>query len=227
MPYLNIHTHFPTNSPDSIAVQSEALVPQSTPKEAVAAYASWGLHPWYLDGWDWETAAAQLLERANAPNVIAIGECGLDKVVKTDWARQLAAFRVCLHTAQKLEKPVIVHCVRAYEEVLACWKSLSQPRPTLIFHGFDKHPQTAKMLLAAGCFLSFGGALFKPNSHAAAALRDTPLERLFLETDYDPSLSIQTVYARAAALKGLEVGELEDGVVLNFQEVFRQEVLNA
>ena len=222
MPYLNIHTHFPTGSLDLIEVQSEALVPQAAPIAAKAAYISWGLHPWYLDGWDWDTAAAQLLEQANMPTVIAIGECGLDKVVKTDWARQLAAFQICLHTAQQLEKPVIVHCVRAYEAVLACWRSLVPPRPILIFHGFDKHPQTAQMLLDAGCFLSFGGALFKPNSHAATALRDTPLNRLFLETDYDPSLSIQTVYARAAALKGLEVGELEERVVLNFQKVFRQ-----
>lgn len=221
MPYLNIHTHFPTGLPDLIEVQSEALVPQAAPKSAKATYASWGLHPWYLDGWDGDAAAAHLLEHAAAPTTVAIGECGLDKVVKTDWERQLAAFRICLHTAQLLDKPVIVHCVRAYGEVLACWKSLSHPRPILIFHGFDKHPKTAKMLLDAGGFLSFGGALFKPNSHAAAALCDTPLDRLFLETDYDPSLAIQTVYARAAALKGLEIGALEERVMLNFQKVFR------
>lgn len=71
------------------------------------------------------------------------------------------------------------------------------------------------MLLRAGCYLSFGAALFRQKSQAAESLRATPPDRLFLETD-DASISIEAVYEQAAAILGIGTGELEGIVMGNF-----------
>ena len=98
-------------------------------------------------------------------------------------------------------------------------KKRLRPLQPWIFHGFDKNAATARMLLQAGCYLSFGAALFRHNSHAADAFRQTPSDRFFLETD-DSDLSIQQVYARAAEVRGITAAEVEHQVWANFQAVF-------
>lgn len=109
------------------------------------------------------------------------------------------------------QKPLIIHCVRAYEEVLAIKKEWGTQGDVIpwIFHGFNKKPAVAQMLLRAGAYLSFGAALLVPGSPAAQSLAICPPGRYFLETDDRNDVSIAAVYAAAAAILGeVQVGKV-------------------
>jgi len=210
--FINLHTHHPTLSPNTLEIESVYYGQQKTP---VAARRSIGLHPWFLEGIDLEAARYWLLEQAELPITLAIGEAGLDKVCKTPWDLQVIAFQHCVEISEISGKPLIIHCVRAFSEVIAL-KTEWKPRQTWISHGFDKNPSTAAMLLQAGCCLSFGTALLREKSHAAESLRATPPDRFFLETD-NAEIAISAVYERAAMLLGEELQVLERLVEWNFR----------
>ncbi|MBL7795974.1 MAG: TatD family hydrolase [Saprospiraceae bacterium] len=216
--FINLHTHSPTGDPEVVEIENVYFGQETmhTP-----GYRSVGLHPWHLRGIDLDAAERWLRELAVSPEMLAIGEAGLDKVTDTPWEIQLDAFGRCLRVAADTGKPLIVHCVRAFGEIV---QMLGHPgnsrRPHgVVFHGFDKHPQTAGMLLRAGCSLSFGAALFREDGHAAEALRQIPADRFFLETDVQ-KLDIRAVYARAAEIREISVLAVQEQVWENFRHLF-------
>ncbi len=211
---INLHTHHPTLSPALVEIESVYFGQE---KKQLATWHSAGLHPWFLENTDLGAAERWLREAASRPETLAIGEAGLDKATTTPWALQLDAFRLCIAVSEQVEKPLILHCVRAFEEILTEKKRVSPAQPW-IFHGFAKHENTAKMLLRAGCFLSFGAAILRENSPAAAALRAAPAGRFFLETD-DQAIGIQEIYAAAARLRNLPPEALQQQIWANFQAV--------
>lgn len=214
---INLHTHHSTLSPKIFEIES---IWYGQPKLPRAAHGSVGLHPWYLEGIDLDTADGWLREQAAKPEILALGEAGLDKVCKTPWNLQLLAFQRCVEISEAFRKPLILHCVRAYPELIALKKAWKPIQPW-IFHGFDKHPETAAMLLRGGCFLSFGAALFRDNNKAAESLQATPADRFFLETD-DAAVTIEAVYTRAAAILGVDIGALQELVSGTFNRVFNR-----
>jgi len=215
--FINLHTHHPTLSPEIFEIES---VFYGQPEPLRAAHGSVGLHPWYLEGIDLDAAVAWLQKQTAKPEILALGEAGLDKVCKTPWDLQLLAFQRCVEISEAFRKPLILHCVRAYSELIALKKAWKPVQPW-IFHGFDKHTETAAMLLTAGCFLSFGAALFRENSKAAESLQAIPADLFFLETD-DAVVTIEAIYARAAAIRGLDPGALQEIVSGTFSRVFNR-----
>lgn len=224
--YIDIHTHFPIYRPGTLAVENVYFGQSAAPS---AAWRTVGLHPWYLDGVDVHAAEVWLRAEAALPRTVGLGECGLDKVCDTPWDVQTAAFQLCIRLALEFRLPLVIHCVRAYEEVISVLRAAMKTRifppvvasdaVPVIFHGFDKHPQTARMLLEAGCYLSFGAALLRSNSRSAEALQQTPAERYFLETD-DKQVDIAAVYARAATLRGESEAVVCAQVLSNAARVF-------
>jgi TatD DNase family protein len=212
---LNLHTHRPTAAPDVLEIESVYFGQAQTP---FAPARSVGLHPWFLEKTDFGTAADWLRGQAAAPAVLAIGEAGLDKATSTSWPLQLLGFQRCVEISEEFQKPLVIHCVRAFAEIIDLKKQWKPAQPW-IFHGFDKNLETAQMLLRADCHLSFGAAIFKEKNRAAEALRDVPAERFFLETDA-ADLPIQAVYARAAALRGTTEADLEKQIWANFERLF-------
>lgn len=217
MQYIDLHTHLPAGAPDILEIENRYF---GQPGAEHAPLFSAGLHPWYLQDVDWAAATAWLRAQAADTACLAIGEAGLDKLTPTPWDRQLAAFSICLKVAAETGKPLVIHCVRAYGEVLQLLRRPPVHRALkTVFHGFDKHPRTAHLLLEAGCYLSFGAALFREKSHAAEALRETPANRFFLETD-DENLDIRAVYERAAEISGWPVEHLQFQLWDNFTHFF-------
>ncbi len=202
MQYYNIHTHAPVLMPAVAEIES---IWYGQPNLPTALRQSAGLHPWYLMNIDLVAAAQWLRTEAAKPHVVAIGEAGLDKITTTPWDIQLRAFEICLQVAQEADKPVIIHCVRAYNEVLQCLRLF--PNVRAVFHGFDKNAPTAARLLKQGYYLSFGAALFRENSHAAEVLRQLPADRFVLETD-DSNRFIATIYERAAVIRDVPVAAI-------------------
>jgi TatD DNase family protein len=163
---------------------------------------------------------AELTVAAAYDNVLAIGECGLDKVCDTPWDIQEAAFRQQVLLANRLSKPLMIHCVRAFNELDLVLKELDNIVPVII-HGFNKNPALAAALLAKGYYLSFGAALLRTGSPAASSLIHTPADRMLLETD-DSGSGIKDIYLQAAQL--LKTGE-EDLILQidhNFKTVFNR-----
>lgn len=211
--YIDIHTHHARmglsvlNRHDNFEQAEDGVL------------CSLGLHPWYLSGAVFDEQLRQLEQYAQLDNVLAIGECGLDKVTKTEWTLQVRAFTAQVTLANRLNKPLIIHCVRAYEELLRLLKEHHVNVP-VIFHGFNKSLQVAERILAAGYFLSFGAALQNERSHASAAITHVPTGRLFLETDDAPG-SIKDIYKTASILLKTDVDALNLQLQKNFHTVFK------
>lgn len=209
--YINIHTHQPVSSKHEDVFE---LVNFHDQFEIVNAetYCSMGLHPWYLQ--DQEHQFEILGHYSRNAYVLAIGECGLDKVCTTDWARQEIAFQNQIELAHKLNKPLIIHCVKAYTEVLSMLQKVKVP---VIFHGFNKKSALAMEIIQQGYYLSFGAVLLKDNNSVQEAFSQVPPDRFFLETD-DAGISIAEVYQAAADIRKTE----EEVIILQLQQNFKK-----
>jgi TatD DNase family protein len=212
---INIHTHHPTAAVGVLEIQSVRFGEIPEPD---ALYFSVGLHPWYLDGISRESALLWLREQAMRPEVLAVGEAGLDKLTGAAWDVQMQVFEWCIEVSEEVEKPLVVHCVRAYEEVLALKKRLKPKQPWMI-HGFRKNLSVAKRLLDAGCVLSYGAALLQAQAALQEAFIDTPDDAFFLETD-DQDVDIRQIYAAAAEIRQVSVERMARMMRENFQRVF-------
>lgn len=215
MTYIDIHTHFGARSASAI-VNLDLL--QMT--GSVEFDFSVGLHPWAIT--DVETTAylGKLAELIEHRYCVAVGECGLDRLIETEMSIQIACFQQQIVLAEKFNKPLIIHCVRAFNELLVLRRQF--PRLPWIIHGFNKNPQIAKQLVSTGCFLSFGAALLKPDGNAARSLLSVPANSVFFETDTDKQLDIADVYAAAATISGRSVANWQSQILHNFTNVFHK-----
>lgn len=209
--YFNIHTHHPTGRLSTLEIENLRF---GTVASGQTPCCSAGLHPWFLEETTLQAARGWLEAQAVRSETCAIGEAGLDKVCDTSWHLQEKAFHDCIDVSESVHKPLIIHCVKAYNEILQI-KKQRKPMQPWIFHGFNKHPDTAKMLLDSGCFLSFGIALFQSGNHSPEALRITPDDRFFLETDDVAGLDIEKIYERAAWIRKVPVAALVERIRLN------------
>jgi len=175
-----------------------------------------GLHPWYLTPNDQEIGLQQLAVALEKPNVLAVGECGLDKRCKTDYTLQQDCFRQQVRLANLCGKPLILHCVRAFEDTQRILKE-EQVSVSVIFHGYAKNVSLAQKLVQEGYYLSFGKSLWQKGS--AAVFKEIALNHVFLETD-TALLDIETVYARAASIKQMTIAKLEAAIADNADRVF-------
>jgi len=154
-------------------------------------------------------------------NCLAVGECGLDKRIDIPMELQQLVFEKHLLLAQQYQKPVVIHCVAAFQELIAIKKKMNITVPILI-HGFSKNAQVAKQLLDNGFHISFGKYLLL-NKELETVFKSVPDNRFFLETDTVEE-GIEAVYKLAAKYKGVSVKEIQKLVSSNFLEVFNIEL---
>lgn len=172
MNYSNLsdaHTHSLASNNGIIALE---------PREAhfhTGKVYSVGIHPWSVSGAsesDWE-----LVERLCAnPQVIAIGESGLDRLRGGDLQRQAEIFTRHISLSESLRKPLIIHNVRCSAEILAMRKTSRATQPWIL-HGFRGNALTAKQFCDSGIMLSFGEK-FRPG-----VPQSVPEDMILAETD--------------------------------------------
>jgi len=201
MMYYDIHTHkdykdFKDNDVVSI-VNYDSVSCLSLQHSCY----SLGLHPWKLSEATWPERILFLETNAAGRNIIAIGECGLDKCCDVPWELQEKAFIAQILMSEKLMKPMIIHCVKAWDEIIAI-KKIMQPRQAWLIHGFRGKPEQTEQLIKNGLLFSFG------EKYNEDSLKMTPLNRLFLETD-DAGCSIQSIYERVATLLNMDLHTLQ------------------
>lgn len=175
-------------------------------------YYSIGIHPWELTAANYDLLLDFMLDRLPSRQVVAIGEAGLDRLVETSMAIQQLAFVMQVQLSETYGLPLIIHCVKAADQLLAVKKQL-KPRQPWIWHGFRGKPEQAAQLLKHGFYLSLG------ERYPDETMKLIPDDRLFLETD-ESSLTIEDILQRAAGVRGVGVEVLRDTVRGNIQNVF-------
>ncbi|MCC6286390.1 MAG: TatD family hydrolase [Chitinophagaceae bacterium] len=211
MTYIDVHTHFYKPSPVILSIENIHHHFQDVSTDHAISV---GLHPWYLNNAENEMNALTAL--AQQPNIAAIGECGLDKLVKTDWNTQVKFFEQQLQLATYLNKPVIIHCVKAFSEVLFILKGITVP---VIFHGINNKLSIVQPVIEQGYYLSFGKSLLYPGAAIIQTLNAVPASQLFLETD-DTGISIKEIYKSAAEIRNITENEIALQLQKNFDSVF-------
>lgn len=214
MQFFNLHTHQFTNQQDVLELVNQ--YPQEF--EAAIPFYSIGIHPLFIDENRLEKDFQILDQKLAMPQCLALGECGLDKRSETPFELQQSVFEKQLILAEKYQKPVVIHCVAAFQEVIEIKKRLKITVPTII-HGFSKKEELAKQLIDNGFYISFGKYLLR-NPELKSVFKSIPNDRFFLETDTIEE-GIRDVYALAAKYKELELNELQEIINKNYNKVFK------
>jgi TatD DNase family protein len=209
--FVNIHTH--QVSEGGTVIQS--LFERFELVQQNGLY-SIGLHPCYLS----KAGFNELLQWAAHEQVVAVGECGLDKICNTDVELQQQLFAKQIQLANELNKPLIIHCVKAWDEVL---KLLQQCTVPVVFHGFNKSKELALQLIAKGYYISFGKALQQERVQKVIAA--IPAERILLETDI-AELPIKTIYELAVRAIGADEDVFNLQIRNNVTKVFGEKIMN-
>ena len=186
---VDIHTHHPTD---------EVITPKAV-----------GIHPW-------EAANRKVAEiEPLIGDAEVVGEIGLDAACGIDFGLQLSVLSEQLTLAERFNKPVVLHCVRSFEKMMTV---LAEHRlRAVIFHGFIGSSEQAKRAIERGYFLSFGERTFR-SPKTIAALRQTPLNQLFIETDESPT-PIAEIYECIAGLRGIPLDRLITATKENLEKI--------
>ena len=211
--YINLHTHKFSNLLDVIEVVNQY------PWEFDASIPNYsiGIHPWYIDENRLESDLEIIKEKLQLSECLALGECGLDKRIEIPLDLQISVFKKQLEIVKQTKKPIVLHCVAAYDEVIAIKREMKIENP-MIIHGFSKNEQVAKSLLNNGFYLSFGKYLLR-NPDLEKVFTFAPENQILLETDTIEE-SIYEVYEKAASIKGISVEEMKTIVFTNFSRIF-------
>lgn len=186
--FPDIHTHLPDKGTAPLRVltgtspgdwEDIAVLTEQSPEEIIPAF---GLHPWHLQDIepDWQERLTGFLHRF--PNAL-VGECGLDKVrcpvVPLAYQKEIL-LRQC-RLARDLNRPVILHCVRAWGVLLDMLKNERLPASGFLCHGFDAPADHLPVLLKSGAWFSLGPRQLA--SRHRESLAKLPLHRILMESD--------------------------------------------
>jgi TatD DNase family protein len=178
-----------------------------------------GLHPWDVTE-DWRDAVDIVEELSSEDLVLGIGESGLDRACNAPWIHQVDAFEYIADLAERVAKPLVIHCVKAHDELLRVHKFIEPTQPWVL-HGFVKGADLARQCLDAGMVLSFGAAVLKESASLVEAVRLCPEDRFLLETDVDDA-TIEEIYAAVADMRGVSRGDLCATLQRTFDTVFKR-----
>ncbi|HUW93059.1 MAG TPA: TatD family hydrolase [Bacteroidales bacterium] len=213
--FIDFHTHHGMGSSDTVAVMNLMAgedVPQTfQPNTAFSA----GIHPWYLTAELFPKLKTELILTLAHPHVITVGEAGFDQLRGPSHSVQRSAFIFQAQLAEELKKPMVIHCVKAWDTLRKVRKEL-KPEMKWVIHGFRGTPGLAGSLADDGLWFSLG-----INGLTEEILNIIPAERLLLETD-DSKGDIGGVYMRYSELTGINGGSASDQIRTNFNNLFRK-----
>jgi TatD DNase family protein len=193
----------------------EDVVPGMTPGVSY----TFGIHPWHLT----EQTLGKQLERVNSyaghENVIAIGEAGFDRLKGPDLHLQRTAFEEQVAISEELSKPVFIHCVKGWDDLLQVHKRM-RPAQTWIIHGFRGRKELASQLLSKGMYISFWFD-FVLRHESTPLLQSLQADRIFLETD-GSGFDISSIYKKVSVDLGLSVNGLKKQIFINFNTLFHK-----
>lgn len=211
-PFFDAHTHhFP--QPQTTAIVSCRMDEKTTSSYLQAPFISVSLHPWYLTQENIHPQIEWLIQTVQSDSrVVALGEAGLDKACATPFSLQIQAFRKVIELSETHRLPLLIHSVKATEELIALHKEY-HPAQAWIIHGFRGKKELAADLLRHGFFLSFG------EKYQEKALSVVPTEKLLLESDEEET-DFLAFYQKVASLRGSSVDNLAKNMKENANRLF-------
>lgn len=212
----NIHTHKISSGNSDY---TEKCILSTSPQEYIDrieypenVWYSCGIHPWHAADAD---SQITLLEKiAFDQRIIAIGETGLDKLKGPDLNIQIDVFRKNIELAIQLGKPLIIHCVKAWDELIHLHKEYGTQVPWII-HGYRGNAEQTKQLNKQGFYFSIG------EHFNEESIMNIPKESLFCETDIS-DLSICNVYNRISDVLGIDFDQFDLNVRENIEKFFSE-----
>lgn len=195
---------------------------------------AYGVHPWYVQecGEGWEKTLQTYLESESS----CVGEIGLDHAIETrNDGLQEDFFRRQLTIAAQANRPVSIHCRKAWDDLIRILEEPSFRPLTKVLHSFSGSAEIVDQLAELGCYFSFSGSITRSNNkRGQKALLAVPINRLLIETDAPdlppvigqevPSLNVPAnlihVHAAASKILGIRSGDLSEVLWKNSVEVF-------
>lgn len=211
--YVNVHTHDETDDENVFGIIAYRI---GVDKVETDIPYTCGIHPW--DTMDVDINSIRPLINNNE-NLYGIGEIGLDYYNgQKNRNIQILYFTKQLDIAVELSKIVVIHCVKAYDDLTAVLSEYMPKLRGVIIHSFVGDTVLAKKLTDMGAYLSFGPRSLK-SPKTVEALKAVPADRVFIEND-DSGDDIIELYGMAAEKMGMEKEQLKDIVWQNFKTLF-------
>lgn len=214
-PFIDLHSHHPLPGHQVVCIYNRLLTEPHLP---LSGYYSAGLHPWHADRLTpaelWKSLEA---ESANQ-KLLAFGEAGLDKACHIPLAVQKEIFKIHLDLAEDFRLPVVIHCVKAWQEVL---EMTSNHGISTIVHGYNGSTELTDQLVKSGYCFSVGKAVLNPKSKIRASISRIPIDSLFCETD-ESDTTIMEVYRAVAESLSIPGDDLKERIHENFRRIFRR-----
>lgn len=216
IPFIDIHTHNEDRDLSTFRILNRIVGTDEVNRDIVCTA---GIHPWHIAS-DPTTQWELLQSLSDSPLVIGIGECGLDKLCPTDWDLQVDIFERQIRLANERDKPLIIHSVRAYQEIVQKLKE-QKARVPIVFHGFNKKITLGEQLLAQGYYLSFGADILYGAQDDL--IQRIPMNRLFLETD-TKTTAIVDIFSYFCAARKISMSALKQQMADNLERVFNYSI---
>ncbi len=216
IPYIDIHTHSAEKWAGIISVRN------IFPGEKIEVFSgrnfySVGLHPWKIKTKMLNNQDLLIVEEAlEFDHLIFVGECGLDKNIK-NFEEQKRVFTAQAFMAEEFRKPLLIHCVGAYYELVGLHNKL-HPEMPWILHGYNGNIQITRQLLTRNILFSFGKNLLDPKAKAIESFEQLPLNKIFFETDEFRG-QVGQIFNRGATIKNISVDEIKKAVWQNFNRI--------
>jgi TatD DNase family protein len=215
--YVNLHAHREAKSSEEWVLTNINVDEFSKADLKPEAFYSVGIHPWTLEECDVNSSLGVVQSTLEHTNVIAIGETGLDKSIQTPMDQQIAVFKAHINIAEKAGVPVIIHLVKASQQLIQVKREL-EPTVPMIIHGYRGSVQQAGDLVKLGFYLSLDHTLLN-SERLEEIVKRFPLQKLFIETD-DSDVSIKDLYANFAKIKGISIPDLQHHMVKKIDNLF-------
>jgi TatD DNase family protein len=217
--FIDIHTHRFKKDENTFSIYNILLPCDEIPEKTKISV---GVHPWHIEQIDLFQIENMLAGFASKDNVLTIGECGFDRSIKIPIEKQTEVFRIHLAIAKKYEKPLIIHCVRAYSDLVEILKK-EKFRGKLVLHNFVGNKFQIDQFLKFETYFSTGKQLVFPDSKFFESLKYIPIERLFFETD-DSDFTIKDMYMSASVLLQIPLEVLKSQIQHNLTQLFGKEL---
>lgn len=215
IPFIDIHTHHPSNSTDILSVPSLFLQDVDFKNELTTPFTA-AVHPWHAACFSPQQVSVMLGNLTTQSGLIAIGETGLDAVCTADYQLQKQIFELHLQFAENHHLPVIIHGVKAWNDLIAYFKRY---KISFVLHGYSAGFELTKQLIDLGCYFSIGKSVLQISPRFRKALQIIPLTSIFLETD-DSSVSIKDIYQEVSNVKEVEFDDFKIQINRNFRNLF-------
>lgn len=218
--FLNFHAHQQLPAEGEMVIQSIFLQEDLIANQSDKIFFTSGLHPWHADLMNQKEIKNRLEKLIQNKSIIAVGETGIDKLKGPSVDKQIDVLKAHIDVADKCKVPLIIHSVKAHNEILKL-KIDSKSKVPWVIHHFNGSKQMALDFIEHGFYLSVCYHIDQKNSRLSEYISKLPIDRIFLETD-DFDVDIKYLYQVAAEKFGIGVDELKKQIIKNLNKLFNE-----